>query len=187
MPSRHPEAGRPAGGCRGAKPMAPLSPPPDRMCCRDPHRRLATPTLAAARSSGLGSRWRPPSRRVGLEPARRGCAHRAVILTSIRSRPSPAACRTTSPAMSPAPDVCRGHPTDGGHDAIRRPPWHRSSHTVLDPGPAAARSPTDMRGGKIEFGNIGNRPYQVVLRVSELRRGLQGYRTCRCERVRAHG
>jgi hypothetical protein len=42
-----------------------------------------------------------------------------------------------------------------------------------------AHLPADMRGGKIEFGNVGNRRYQVVLRVSELRRGLQGYRTCR--------
>ena len=30
-----------------------------------------------------------------------------------------------------------------------------------------------MRGGKIEFGDVGNRPYQVVLRVGELRRGFR--------------
>ena len=62
------------GGAAAPNPMAPLSPPPGWMCSRDPHRRLATLTLAAARSSGLGSRWRPASRRVGLQPARRGCA-----------------------------------------------------------------------------------------------------------------
>ena len=28
-----------------------------------------------------------------------------------------------------------------------------------------------MRGGKVEFGEVGNRPYQVVLRLGEVRRG----------------
>jgi hypothetical protein len=50
---------------------------------------------------------------------------------------------------------------------------------------AASANTVDMRRGKIEFGDVGNRPYQVVLRVGELRRGLQGYRTCRKAEVSA--
>jgi hypothetical protein len=97
------------GGCRGGRPHG-TAVPAGLDVLQRPAPVPATLTRAAARSSGPGSPRRPASRRAGpeilqiaIEPARRRCALGAVVLTSMRSRPSPAACRTISPAMSPAP------------------------------------------------------------------------------------
>jgi len=98
------------GGAAAAGRTAPPSPPPRWACSSDQPPAPAPLTPAAARSSLPRPRWPPASRRAGpeilriaIEPARRGRALGAVVLNSMRSRPSPAACRTTSPAMSPAP------------------------------------------------------------------------------------
>jgi len=101
----------------------------------------ATLTPVAARSSRLGSPWPPASRRAGpetlqiaIQPARRrGCALGAVALTSVRSRPAPQPAGLLHQRRRPPRDVRGGQPADSEHAVIRRPPWHRSSHTVLDP------------------------------------------------------
>ncbi len=126
--------------------MAPPSPPPAWMCSSDPHRPRPRLTPAAARSSRPGSPWPPASRRAGpeilwiaIEPTRRRCAPGALVLNSMRSRPAPQPAGLLRQRRRPPRDVCGGQEADGEHDLIRRPPWHRSSHTVLDPGPAGAR------------------------------------------------
>jgi hypothetical protein len=142
-------------GLRGAPrrqgPHGTAVPPPGSMCYSDQHRPRPRLTPAAARSSKLGSPWPPASRRAGRRscgspanrPAAAGPRGRGLDQHAVTASPQPAGllhqrCR-------PPRNVCGGRSADGEHDLIRRPQWHRSSHTVLDPGPAAARSPAVRR------------------------------------------
>jgi len=111
----------------------------------------ATLDPAAARSSKLGSPWPPASRRAGRRscgspanrPAAAGPRGRGLDQHAVTASPQPAGL--LHQRRRPPRNVCSGRPADGEHDLIRRPQWHRSSHTVLDPGPAAARSPAVRR------------------------------------------
>ncbi len=100
---------------------------------------------ASRRPGGAEISW------IAVDPARRGCGPRGRALeqhavTAIgRSLPD----YFTSDVADPR-DVCGGQAADGEHDVIRRPPRHRSSRTVLDPVPAAARSPAVLFiGGRL--------------------------------------
>jgi len=147
-----PRAWQACGACRGGRArMAPPSPPPGSMCYSDQHRPRPRLTPAAARSSKLGSPWPPASRRAGRRscgspanrPAAAGPRGRGLDQHAVTASPQPAGL--LHQRRRPPRNVCSGRPADGEHDLIRRPQWHRSSHTVLDPGPAAARSPAVRR------------------------------------------